>query len=635
MAAYDLPKVCDLCRFPIQDTEAVSHLHRHERDTYGNSRFSGYRYHLDCAKLHTRFCNTVSLAQIGRAFMQTIPMAEPFNATQPFRYLKRSSSPLSLSLRITQPCNKGNCDCLTCILKRIEHLPPKIWSQIIPLLQPSMQRIISYFGETTNLIAELERSPAGLYSLSCEDDIFQTVFEYGGKSYVTGLFNKEVLRSEKIKSKDGAFNYMAVWTDGIGVTRVEFLYRNTVSACIPAIKGKQQSFQRTESCWNCLQAKSPEREWVYAIPVDTKRIYWESKGVFLDRVLDSSDNRTQMWDCLEPLLLFQPRIEHSLPTIFRDLHFRYIPLAESSGISVAFCSGRFIAISTHRRNSPQSRLYIPTSEDIVWAHCPLSMEEPILAIWVVRHMKPSLDFGLNFEISVLVIRTKHKTVWLGGYISPEMQTKQCIVQIADSSVCALYYRYPHSVSSDAGAFPNHSFKNSKQMDTSLFPMPQSPAPNHRSFDDSSYYTEASLQGLLHVRLCLDDDYCLGMEFDYGHYCVAVGQFRYDKVTTDPLVPNAIGLMHVEFQSNPRVRIRYFNESSSGPEEARSCQRLDGGEGTITWWHCRDASTFSFVPPEVSAAMYDPILPMDSSRIAGQDGYDFGQLPLRGGRQAAL
>lgn len=95
---------------------------------------------------------------------------------------------------------------------------------IAPLATPSyFQHVVPIFGETFNLLHELQKRPAHRYQVSGRDAIFETRFEFGRTSYITGLYNEEVIDSSLVKLRDVPYDYIVVWLDKVGVTAINFL----------------------------------------------------------------------------------------------------------------------------------------------------------------------------------------------------------------------------------------------------------------------------------------------------------------------------------------------------------------------------------------------------------------------------
>lgn len=220
-----------------------------------------------------------SLVKLGQALRPALPVDDPPGPEHALQILKRSCSPQIFAHNVKTPCHRQrNCDCLKCLCRHLSKLPPEVFTEIIFMATPStMSRLLTIFGETSKLLSELKKESARHLILSCQGDVFQTSIEYGNKSYVTGLYDHEVSHSKKLKSQDTICDYLVVWADRIGVTKVEFL-RSDVSTSGHSIK------PTSIKCRNCLylNAKNPltirsNREWVHVINITEARIHLQSK----------------------------------------------------------------------------------------------------------------------------------------------------------------------------------------------------------------------------------------------------------------------------------------------------------------------------------------------------------------------
>jgi hypothetical protein len=118
--------------------------------------------------------------------------------------------------------------------------------------------------------------------------------------------------------------------------------------------------------------------------------------VFLKKIANSSNVRCQIfWDCSNsPTFLQQEHLEKALSTSSSgNVLLQYIPVHKIQAISVAFCSGRIVAIASHPQGEKRPSLCQQTDDDVIWMHCPLSNEEKILEVWVVRHKNKNVNMG--------------------------------------------------------------------------------------------------------------------------------------------------------------------------------------------------------------------------------------------------
>lgn len=84
-----------------------------------------------------------------------------------------------------------------------------------------------------------------------------------------------------------------------------------------------------------------------------------------------------------------------LPTPNGDLLLRYVPLHKASAISVEFDSGRVFAVLSHRNEHQHTSFYNKVDDDTLCMHCPLSSNENIEALWIVRHKNLDLNMGVR------------------------------------------------------------------------------------------------------------------------------------------------------------------------------------------------------------------------------------------------
>ncbi|KNG46753.1 hypothetical protein TW65_06552 [Stemphylium lycopersici] len=222
----------------------------------------------------------------------------------------------------------------------LRSLPNEILSEFIaPLAAPSyLQGVFAVFGETFNLLPELKKRPAGHYGVSVRAALFETRIKYGRTSYITGLYNKQVPKSSLIKTCDESYDHIVVWLDRIGVTNVTFPRRGV---SLPTKSGSQ---------------------WTYAVIAVNDHVDIVSKGVFLERITGTPVHHI-LWNSTQSPLLLRPSL---LPNIHRqsrddDVLVRYVPLRDTSGISVAFIAGEVLAIVSHTQSDNLLCLSCPTS----------------------------------------------------------------------------------------------------------------------------------------------------------------------------------------------------------------------------------------------------------------------------------
>jgi hypothetical protein len=96
------------------------------------------------------------------------------------------------------------------------------------------------------------------------------------------------------------------------------------------------------------------------------------------------------------MFLQQQDLEKSLSvSVLGDLLLRHIPLHNILAISVAFSSGRIVAITSHRQGEQHPALYQEMDDSVIWMYCPFSKEERVLEVWVVCHKNKELNMGTH------------------------------------------------------------------------------------------------------------------------------------------------------------------------------------------------------------------------------------------------
>lgn len=203
----------------------------------------------------TRFWN------LGQALLPLSPVTEPYENGNELEVLKSSFCRANLS-RIPSRCQRTN-DCACCLLRHLILLPDEILQRIAPFLSPSpFQRLSVIFGDTFNILTELETNPARKIPLSSQDAIFATYIHFGGTRYITGLHNKPIKNSVLVKAVGARFKFAIVWLNTTGITRVEF-----------------------HSSVDLITSRQSGRDWVYAISLsDTFHI--QSKVIFILYLVD-------------------------------------------------------------------------------------------------------------------------------------------------------------------------------------------------------------------------------------------------------------------------------------------------------------------------------------------------------------
>lgn len=202
------------------------------------------------------------LFRLGQALAPVLPVDDPLGHEHSLELLKHSSCGRALE-RIPASCckrSKRTCNCSACFIRRLRWLPTEILSDFVaPLLtQGSFRHILPIFGETFRLLLKLQepKRPALDFPVSCRAALFETRFDFGQESYITGIYDENVAGSSLVKSYDTPCNFIVVWLDKVGITDINFLSTDA----IPSSQPKRKS-----------------RYWVYTIAVAEDWFYVRSK----------------------------------------------------------------------------------------------------------------------------------------------------------------------------------------------------------------------------------------------------------------------------------------------------------------------------------------------------------------------
>lgn len=113
-----------------------------------------------------------------------------------------------------------------------------------------------------------------------------------------------------------------------------------------------------------------------------------------------------------------------------------------------------------------------------------------------------------------------------------------------------------------------------------FPVYRTPVPG--SWRRDLYHSEASLEAVEEVRLCLDEKDCIGLFLQYEKHSTTVGQFREDKDTSQFVSkPRYIAISPV--LGEEKFRIFFSNERPQGLDESTFQEMV----GHIVWWYGRE------------------------------------------------
>jgi hypothetical protein len=137
-------------------------------------------------------------------------------------------------------------------------------------------------------------------------------------------------------------------------------------------------------CSSCRGHCPGEIKGTHEQAIKTAKLLTCYKGVLLERIAGSTNNVCQIvWNSsATPLLLEQKPFDDGINIQHKEYFMRYVPLTNSTCLSVGFVAGAVIAIVSHER-SPLSST--ESGANITWTHCPLLQDknEQIHEVWSV------------------------------------------------------------------------------------------------------------------------------------------------------------------------------------------------------------------------------------------------------------
>lgn len=106
-----------------------------------------------------------------------------------------------------------------------------------------------------------------------------------------------------------------------------------------------------------------------------------------------------------------------------------------------------------------------------------------------------------------------------------------------------------------------------------------------------FYSEAPLDGVIQVQLCLDKGQCIGLLLQYEKYSQTVGEFRYDKEISD-YFHQPCSIILTQHESASSVQIEFSKEVALlNRTEDNDIQPM---RGIIVWWYSRNMSVVSII-----------------------------------------
>jgi len=123
-------------------------------------------------------------------------------------------------------------------------------------------------------------------------------------------------------------------------------------------------------------------------------------------------------------------------------------------------------------------------------------------------------------------------------------------------------------------------------------------PNYGLTIDELYYSEAPLDGVLHAQLCIYGGFCVGLVLQYQSCSRSLGQFRYDKHTSEWFhQPCQIGIAHEREGLTSRVRMNFVTRNLQGKEHGEGIQpqQFHPMTGVMVWWYGKEVSNIQIIP----------------------------------------
>lgn len=165
-----------------------------------------------------------------------------------------------------------------------------------------------------------------------------------------------------------------------------------------------------------------------------------------------------------------------------------------------------------------------------------------------------------------------------------------------SPIRALYY-------SDAKSFGNYVIgaisENNEKAEEVAEELPsllhcRIERPDYGFYKVDWFYSEAPLDSVIEVRLCVDRGFCIGLLLCYEKFSRTLGQYRLDKVADYVLHPKWVGYKQERNLSakppTSHVKITFLKDVSGSSE-----YELLSMVGTIVWWFGKGRSEVTLVP----------------------------------------
>ena len=171
------------------------------------------------------------------------------------------------------------------------------------------------------------------------------------------------------------------------------------------------------------------------------------------------------------------------------------------------------------------------------------------------------------------------------------------IQIASSSICALYYSDYHARPHNhvIGAIPA---LGERSLAVPAFPTYRTEMPDYGLTMDELHYSEAPLSGVVQAQLCMHGGFCIGLVLQYESCSRSVGQFRYDKDISEWFHrPSQLGIVHERGRLTSKVHINFVTTGptiGTGSSESVQPENVHPMAGVIVWWYGKEISDITIL-----------------------------------------
>ena len=182
------------------------------------------------------------------------------------------------------------------------------------------------------------------------------------------------------------------------------------------------------------------------------------------------------------------------------------------------------------------------------------------------------------------IRTSLKLVWLGAaFLSEEFHGLIRAVPVSLQPVHALYYSPTDTVGNPiVGAITDEGDKN-KCVNAATPPWPHYHSPRPYGYGGEKlqwFYSEASLESVKRVQLCVHEGFCVGLRLQYEKFDKTLGHYSLDKESAECFDEPQWGCFTEQRDSagNSHVKISFSRHMPKNTDW--NIFRMDG---VMCWW----------------------------------------------------